>query len=286
MLSNKVRAIMNTEVTTTAASTPILDAMETMAAENVGRVVIAENQMPVGIFTDHDILRRVIHKKFNIKKTSVRKVMTTPIRGVREDTHVLDVLKQMYRGKFRHMLVRGEEGQMVGLLSIRRIFKLAVELGQGVRKTRTIGSIMSGRPYTVDASSSIHDAIKGMIEKDTCGVIVLDKGEPKGIFTSRDILNRVAVKNIDTRKTPVKDVMTANPIIVSHSAPVSEALSKMYDGNFRHMPIRGEKGNIVGMVTMSDVLKYAKVLDVDGTVRRAWKEIKEFWESEEQYTPG
>jgi CBS domain-containing protein len=192
----------------------------------------------------------------------------------------------MYRGKFRHMLIRGEEGQMVGLLSIRRIFKLAVELGQGVRKTRTIGSIMSGRPYTVDASLSIHDAIKGMIEKDTCGVIVLDKGEPKGIFTSRDILNRVAVKNIDTRKTPVEDVMTANPIIVSHSAPVSEALSKMHDGNFRHMPIRGEKGNIVGMVTMSDVLKYAKVLDVDGTVRRAWKEIKEFWESEEQYTPG
>lgn len=286
MLSNKVRAIMNTEVTTIAASTLILDAMETMSAENVGRVVIADNQMPVGIFTDHDILRRVSHRRFNIKEVSIKKVMTTPIRGVREDTHVLDVLKQMYRGKFRHMLVRGEEGQMVGLLSIRRIFKLAVELGQGVRKTRTIGSIMSGRPYTVDTSLSIHDAIKGMIEKDTCGVIVLDKGEPKGIFTSRDILNRVAVKNIDTRKTPVEDVMTVNPIIVSHSAPVSEALSKMYDGNFRHMPIRGEKGNIVGMVTMSNVLKYAKVLDVDGTVRRAWKEIKEFWESEEQYTPG
>ncbi|MFQ5917046.1 MAG: cyclic nucleotide-binding/CBS domain-containing protein [Candidatus Binatia bacterium] len=286
MLSNKIRAIMNTEVTTTASSTPILAAMETMVAENVGRVVIAENQMPVGIFTDHDILRRVIHRKFNIKKTSIRKVMTTPIRGVPEDTHVLEVLRQMYRGKFRHMLVRGEEGQMVGLLSIRRIFKLAVELGQGVRKTRTIGSIMSGRPVKVEASSSIFEAIKGMIEKDTCGVIVLDKGEPKGIFTSRDILNRVAVKNIEIKKTPVEEVMTANPIIVSHSAPVSEVLSKMYDGNFRHMPIRGEKGDLVGMVTMSDVLKYAKVLDVDGTVRRAWKEIKEFWESEAQYTPG
>ncbi len=82
---------MNTEVTTTPSSTLILDAMETMSAENVGRVVIAENQMPVGIFTDHDILRRVIHRRFNIKKASIKKVMTTPIRGVREDTHVLDV---------------------------------------------------------------------------------------------------------------------------------------------------------------------------------------------------
>jgi signal-transduction protein with cAMP-binding, CBS, and nucleotidyltransferase domain len=286
MLSNRVTEIMNKEVTTTATATPILDAMEAMTADNVGRIVIAENQMPVGIFTDHDILRRVIHRKFNIKKAGIGKVMTTPIRGVREDAHILDVLRKMYQGKFRHMLVRDEKGQMLGLVSIRRIFKLAVELGQGVSSTRTIGSIMSGRPVAVDASSSIFDATKRMLEKDSCAVVVLERGEPKGIFTSRDVLNRVAVKNINSKKTPVADVMTANPTIVSHSDLVTEALSKMYDGNFRHMPIRGEKGDLIGMVTMADVLKYAKVLDVDGTVRQTWKEIKEFWDSEEQYTPG
>ncbi len=80
--------------------------------------------------------------------------------------------------------------------------------------------------------------------------------------------------------------MTAGPIIVSYSDLVSEALSKMVGGNFRYMPIRGKKGDLVGMVTMAGVLKYAKVLDVDGTVRKAWKEIKEFWESAEHYTPG
>lgn len=286
MLSNRVTEIMNREVTTTAAATPILDAMETMATHNVGRIVVAENQMPVGIFTDHDVLRRVIHRKFNIKKANIGKVMTTPIRGVREDAHILDVLQSMYRGKFRHMLVRDETNRMVGLVSIRRIFKLAVELGQGVSSTRTIGSIMSRRTVTVEASASVFDATKRMVEKDTCAVIVLERGEPKGIFTSRDVLIRVAVKNIDTRKTPVAEVMTANPIIVSRSDLVTEALSKMYDGNFRHMPIRGEKGDLVGMVTMADVLKYAKVLDVDGTVRQTWKEIKEFWDSEAQYTPG
>ncbi|MDP6559090.1 MAG: CBS domain-containing protein [Candidatus Binatia bacterium] len=286
MLSNKVWEIMNREVTTTAVSSGILAAMETMAADNVGRVVIIEDQKPVGIFTDHDLLRRVMNRKLDIKKASIRKVMTTPIRGVREETHILDVLGKMYREKIRHMLVNGEKGQMVGLVSIRRIFKLAVELGRGNRKTRTVGSIMSGKPISVGVSTSIFDAIKVMIEKDTCSVIVIDKGEPKGIFTSRDVLKRVVVKNIETKKTPVEEVMTASPIIVPHWALVSEALSKMYDGNFRHMPVRGEKGGLVGMLTMADVLKYAKVLDVDGTVRKTWKEIKEFWESEDQYTPG
>lgn len=286
MLSNKVTEIMNREVTTTAAATPIWDAMEAMAAEQVGRIVIAENQVPVGIFTDHDVLRRVIHRKFNTKKAAIREVMTTPVRSVREDAHILDVLKKMYRGKFRHMLVRDETDRMVGLVSIRRIFKVAVELGRGVSSARSVGSIMSRRPVTVEASSSVFDATKRMCEKDTCAVIVLDRKEPKGIFTSRDLLNRVAIKNVDSRKTPVAEVMTANPVIVSRSDPVTEALSKMYEGNFRHMPIKGEKGDLVGMVTMADVLKYAKVLDVDGTVRQTWKEIKEFWDSEEQYTPG
>jgi CBS domain-containing protein len=286
MLSNKVREIMNKAVTTTASSTPIWDAIEAMAAENVGRVVIADNRTPRGIFTDHDLLRRVMRRRFNLKEASIEKVMTSPIRWVREDANIVDVLGKMYRGKFRHMLVLGEKGQMAGLISIRRIFKLVVELGQGARKTRTVGSIMSGHAFTVGSTSSIFDAIKCMVENDTCAVIVLDKGGPKGIFTSRDVLNRVAVKNVDIRKTPVEKVMTANPVILSYSDPVSEALSKIYDGNFRHMPVRGVEGNLVGMVTMADVLKYAKVLDVDGNVRRTWKEIQEFWESEEQYTPG
>jgi hypothetical protein len=37
---------------------------------------------------------------------------------------------------------------------------------------------------------------------------------------------------------------------------------------------------------MRDVLKYAKALDVDENVRNTWKEIEEFWESDEHYTPG
>jgi CBS domain-containing protein len=212
--------------------------------------------------------------------------MTTPIRAVPSDAHILDVLGKMHRGKFCHMLVHGEKGEMVGLVSVRRIFKFAVESGQNLNETRNAGSIVSRRFVTVDASASIFDAIKGMIEKGTCAVIVLANGEPKGIFTSRDLLNRVAVKKIDTRKTPVEKVMTTSPVIVPRSAPVSEVFARMYEGNFRHMPVRGEKGNIIGIVTMANVLGYAKVLDVDGTVRKAWKEIKEFWESEHQYTPG
>jgi len=227
-----------------------------------------------------------MHRRINLNTASVKKVMTTPIRWVREDAILIDALGEMYRGKFCHMLVRSETGKILGIVSIRRILKVAVEAGQGARKARKVGTIMSGRPFKVDASSSIFDSIKGMIERDSTAALVMENKRVKGIFTSRDILNRVAGKDIDTKKTAVKEVMTANPIILSASESVNSALSKMREGNFRHLPIRNEKGDVAGMVTMAGVLKYAKVLDMDGTVRRTWREIKEFWEAEDQYTPG
>lgn len=286
MLSNKVSEIMTSEVTMAGASSTVFDVMEMMAAKNVGRVVITENGVPVGIFTEKDVLKRVMNKKLDPKKAGIKRVMTSPIHAVDKETHIVEALGKMYQGKFRHLLVRGEKGAIVGMVSMRRILKIAVELGRGLAETQTIGSIMSGNLITVEAAQSIYQTIEIMIKENTGCVIVLSGGEPKGIFTERDILKRVAVKNVDTQKTPVREVMTTHLVTAAHSALIGEVLAGMYQGGFRHIPILGDRGEIIGTVSMRDVLKYAKALDVDESVRKAWKEVEEFWDSEEHYTPG
>lgn len=286
MLSNKVSEIMTREVITAGASSTIFDVMEMMAAKNVGGVIITEGQVPAGIFTEQDVLKRVMNKKWDPKKTGIKRVMTTPIQAVRKETHIIEALGKMYKSKFRHLLVRGEKREIIGMVSMRDILKLAVELGQGLTETQTIGAIMSSNIITVDGSQSIYETIETMIKQNTGCVIVLMEGEPKGIFSERDVLKRVAIKNIDTRKTPIEEVMTADLVTASHSALIGGVLAEMYKRGFRNMPIQGERGNLVGIVCMGDVLKYAKALDVDEGVRKAWKEIEEFWDSEEHYTPG
>jgi len=286
MLSNKVREIMTRDIVTVGITDRISDVMKVMVAKNVGRVVTMENRVPLGIFTEQDVLRRVMNKKLDIKKVTIKGVMTSPIRSVREEAHIVDVLGKMYRGKFRHMVVCGEKRAMVGLVSMRRILKLAVELGHDSTGTRTIGSMMSTKLVTVDVSQSIYDTIKTMIKKNIHCVVVLSRGELKGIFTERDVLRRVAAKNIDARKTPIKKVMTTDPITMAHSALIEEVLAQMYNNDFRNVPIMGDQGELAGIVSMGDVLKYAKALDVDENVRKTWKEIKEHWDSVEHYTPG
>ena len=286
MLSNKVNEIMSREIITAGASSTIFDVMELMVEHNVGRVIITEDQIPVGIFTEKDILKRVMHSKLDPKKTGIKRVMTSPIRAVREDTHIVEALGKMYRSKFRHLLIRGAKGKIVGLISMRRILKLAVESGEGLPESQTVGSIMSKDPTTIEASQSIDEAIDLMIREDIGCVAVVSQGEPKGIFTERDVLKRVAAKGIDTKKTAVHEVMTSNLVTLPHTALIGKVLEEMYKRRFRHMLILGDKKQLAGIVSMRDVLRYAKALDVDEKVRNTWKEIEEFWESEEHYTPG
>jgi len=286
MLSNKVSGIMTREIITADASSTVCDVMALMAAKNVGRVVITDNQAPVGFFTERDVLGRVINKKLDPKKTRIEKVMTSPIRAVGQETHIVEALGKMYQAKFRHLLVQDEKRTIVGMVSMRRILKLAVESGRGLPETQTIGTIMSRSLTTVDAAQPIYDAIELMIKKDASCVIVLSQGQPKGIFTERDVLKRVAVKDIDTKNTPIREVMTVDFVTMAHSALVGEVLAEMYRRGFRHVPIRGDKEDLVGIVSMRDVLKYAKALDIDENVRKTWKEIEEFWDSEEHFTPG
>lgn len=285
MLSNKVSEIMTTSLTNTAGSRSVFEVMEKMVAEDVGRIVVTDQDIPVGIFTEKDVLKRVVNK-IDPKKTTIREVMTSPIRAVREETHIVEAFGKMYRGKFRHLLVRGRRGKIVGIISMRRILGLAVELGQALTETKTLGDIMSSGAPTVDESLSIAETLDQMVQKGLASVVVTASGKPRGIFTERDVLKRVAVKDMNITKTPIKEVMTSPLITMARSHLIHDVLAEMYRRDIRNMPVSGEKDDLIGIVSMADILQYAQAFDVDEKVRQTWKEVKEYYDSEDQYTPG
>lgn len=286
MLSNKVSEIMTSNVTKAAVTASILEVMETMVAEDVGRIVITDDDVPVGIFTEKDVLRRVINANIDIRKTDIKTVMTSPVRAVREETHIIDAFSRMYRGKYRHLLVRGRRGKIIGIVSMRRILNLAVELGQGMSETRTLGDIAVGTVVAVDESSSVYQTVDLMNKKSVAAVVVTAGGKPSGIFTERDALKRVATQEIDVQKTTVKQVMTWPVVTMPRSALVGDVLAEMYRRDIRNMPVSGDGGEITGLVSMPEILQYARAFDIDEQVRRSWKEVAEYLDSEDQYTPG
>jgi predicted transcriptional regulator len=286
MLTNKVKEIMTTQLTSAPVTERISRVVEMMVAADVGRVIITDGDVPVGMFTEKDILKRVVNKTIDPQRTSIRDVMTSPIQAVAEETHILEALGKMYQGNFRHLLVRGRRGTIVGIISMRRILKIAVELGQGLSETQTVGEIMSGEVITVDQECSISASTELMTQKNSGAVVVTEGRRPKGIFTERDVLKRVINKIPDITQTSVRQVMTAPLISLPQSTHIGEVLAEMYRRDIRNMPIKGDGDDLLGIVSMPDVLRYAKAFNIDENVRRSWQEVADFWQSQDQYTPG
>ena len=286
MLSNKVSEIMTTDLVKATVSATIYSVMETMVAEDVGRIIITDDEVPVGIFTEKDVLKRVIGTAIDAKRASIKDVMTAPVRAVREETHIVDAFARMYRGKYRHLLVRGRRGKIIGIVSMRRILNIAVELGQGISESRTVGDIPAAPIVTVDESSTVHATVNLMNQQGLTAVIVTAAGSPTGIFTERDVLKRVATMDLDRQQTPVRQVMTAPLIAMPRATLVGDVLAEMYRRDIRNMPIEDKPNQLLGLIAMPEILQYAQAFNIDEQVRRSWQEVAQALDTDDQYTPG
>ncbi|MEM7618793.1 MAG: CBS domain-containing protein, partial [Pseudomonadota bacterium] len=90
---------------------------DAMAEKNYGAVVIMEDGQVAGIFTERDLLRRIAAGRMDIEKTKISDVMTSNVRTAKINDKVSDSLRRMSQGRFRHMPVIDDNGDLMGMLS-------------------------------------------------------------------------------------------------------------------------------------------------------------------------
>jgi CBS domain-containing protein len=120
------------------------------------------------------------------------------------------------------------------------------------------GNIARRNLVDVDENSSVLEAASQMVKEGRGSVIATRKGERIGILTERDLLKKVVAKGLDPHKTKVKDVMTAPPVSIDQGAPLREAIDLMNRKGVRRMLVT-EKGKIVGIFTLRDIVKHSRI---------------------------
>ncbi len=133
-----------------------------------------------------------------------------------------------------------------------------------IKKRRNIPlrveDIMSTPSVTVGTETPVEEAAKVMDDHNISSVMVVDKdGKLVGIFTDRDLRFAVAEGKVG-KNLPIHMLMTENPITVSPSEPVLEAMRKMRDADIKHLPVVDKDGKPIGMVTMRDIVDVAWLL--------------------------
>jgi CBS domain-containing protein len=111
-------------------------------------------------------------------------------------------------------------------------------------------------PLCVTRTTSVAEAIRLMQAQHVGCVLVQEADRLVGIFTERDVLNKVAGSGQDPTLTPVDTVMTADPEVLPVEAPISFALNLMSEGGFRHLPLVDEAHRPVGMLSVKHVVHY------------------------------
>jgi CBS domain-containing protein len=109
------------------------------------------------------------------------------------------------------------------------------------------------RVYSIEADRTVLEAARFMMEHSIGALPVLRSGELVGIFSERDIMNRVVALGRMPGTTKVSEVMTANPKSVSVDETVENCLFLMREFGFRHLPILDGK-ELKGLVSSRDIL--------------------------------
>lgn len=105
------------QVYTTRKSVTVHEAVREMNRKRVGALIVIDEQRPVGIFTERDVLRRIVDEDRDPALTKVVEVMTPNPATVVSSMSVEDAMAMMTERRFRHLPVI-EDGVLVGIVSI------------------------------------------------------------------------------------------------------------------------------------------------------------------------
>uniref|UniRef100_A0ACD5XG07 Uncharacterized protein n=1 Tax=Avena sativa TaxID=4498 RepID=A0ACD5XG07_AVESA len=119
---------------------------------------------------------------------------------------------------------------------------------------RTVKRLRLSKALTIPDHTSVHEACRRMAARRVDAVLLTDSNALLcGILTDKDIATRVIARELKLEETPVSKVMTRNPLFVLADTLAVEALQKMVQGKFRHLPVV-ENGEVIALLDIAKCL--------------------------------
>ncbi len=122
-----VRDIMAVNVVSMPPDASVFEVSKAMAEMDIGSVIIADKERPLGIITESDIVRRVIVGEKDTKTTTASEIMSSPIVHVEPGTGLTDAMRVMARSNIRRVAVL-KNNSLAGIITSRDLLRWSPEL--------------------------------------------------------------------------------------------------------------------------------------------------------------
>jgi CBS domain-containing protein len=186
------RDLMTAPIEMVDLNTSVHEAATRMAEKEIHRMLVTENEKPVGIISISDFVAGIAEQE-PIRRSTVGDVMSRTFLVCREDNTVLSAARTMAQAGWRSIIVVDSKGKLQGVITGHNLVHLA---GSPVDENLKVCDLMNRNLITTDINSSLQDAADIMIQNHRHRVIVVDKSDPEsfplGVISSFDIVAAMA----------------------------------------------------------------------------------------------
>jgi len=122
----------------------------------------------------------------------------------------------------------------------------------------TIQSLLDSKGhdvYTIQADQTVYEAIAEMDTKNVGGLMVMRGKQVVGIFTERDYLRKVILRDRSSKDTLVETIMTCNLVTITSDHTVQQAMKLVTENRCRHLPVFKD-GELDGILSIGDLVKW------------------------------
>ena len=126
-MSVRMRDLMVRKVITAPKNSTVEEAVKLMNEHEIGCLIVTEESRAVGILTERDLLKRVLAKSENLKRTRVEDVMSAPLISVEPDVQIGDASRLMFEKNIKKMPIIKKD-KLLGLVTLTDILRIQPQL--------------------------------------------------------------------------------------------------------------------------------------------------------------
>jgi len=119
----------------------------------------------------------------------------------------------------------------------------------------TISEYMARNVKTISVDATLKELSQSFIDQGVSALLVTDSGNYVGIVSDKRLAREGVAKGLNMETTTVRAIMRSEMLLIESDQPVREAQAMMKTNGVRHLVVT-EAGNIVGIVTISDLIRY------------------------------
>lgn len=242
-----ISQILHHELLECPPQTTVAEAASRMHRARCGSILVVDKSQVLGIWTERDALALNFSDSESLH-LPVARMMSTPVKTIREMDTVADAAIRFKQERMRHLLVVNEEGRRLGIVSQTDIVN-----HQGMEfyvHMRDVGSVLKDMPLQVSGETPMSEVVMRLREARADAAIIRHGGH-WGILTGRDVLRLIGEESLGLTAA---EAATFPLITVPRQSTLYHARKIFNDRRIRHLGVMDERANIVGLLSYADIL--------------------------------